>query len=78
MGVKEGWQPPETAPKDRSFLADTGYPWAVVACWSEYTESWVTGQIEGNLCEGKSDPAWFSEYEHTLKGWMELPEVKRD
>ena len=69
--------PAETAPKDRQFLADTGGPWPVVAQWSDYQCEWVTAQLEGNLCDGKSDPAYVTEYEHTLKGWMELPEVVR-
>lgn len=71
------WQPPETAPKDRQILADAGWPWPVVARWSEYQGEWVTAQLEGNLCEGKDDPSYVTEYEHTLKGWMELPEVVR-
>lgn len=71
------WLPPETAPKDRQFLADAGWPWPVVAKWSEYQGEWVTAQLEGNLCEGKDDPSYVTEYEHTLKGWMELPEVNR-
>ncbi|WP_341304711.1 hypothetical protein [Pseudomonas sp. TMP25] len=71
------WNDPATAPKDRPILVDCGWPWAVVAVWNTYMERWVTAQLEGNLCEGKDDPAWITDHENDLKGWMELPEVKR-
>lgn len=71
------WQPPETAPKGRMILVDVGMPWAAVATWSEYAEKWVLAELEWNVCEGKADPGFVTEYELTLVGWMELPEVKR-
>lgn len=71
------WQSPETAPKDRMILADVGMPWAAVATWSDYAEQWVLAELEWNLCDGKADPSFVTEYELTLVGWMELPEVVR-
>lgn len=69
------WQPAETAPRDRMILVDTGMPWASVATWSEYAEKWVLADLEWNVCDGKADPGFVTEYERTIKGWMELPEV---
>lgn len=72
------WLPPEIAPRDGSvILADTGYPWPVLAAWSEYAENWVTTELQASVCEGKADPAWVTEHEDELLGWMELPEVRR-
>ena len=69
------WQPAETAPRDRMILVDTGMPWASVATWSEYAEKWVLAELEWNVCDGLADPGFVTEYERTIKGWMELPEV---
>lgn len=71
------WQAPETAPKDRIFLAHSGWPWPVAAIWSEADECFVTAQLESNLYLGKSDPSWITEQEQTLLGWMDMPEVPR-
>ena len=71
------WQPAASAPRDRVILADTGYPWPVLAIWSDFTDGWVTTELQASLCEGKADPAWVSEREDELLGWMELPEVRR-
>ena len=77
MADQPQWLPTETAPKDRMILADVGMPWAAVATWSEYAEKWVLAELEWNLCDGKADPGFVTEYELTLVGWMELPEVVR-
>ena len=74
---KANWHPAETAPKDRVFLAHAGYPWPVSAVWNEAEQCFVTAQLEGNLYQGKSDPSWITEHEHTLIGWTDMPEVPR-
>lgn len=71
------WQSPETAPKDRMIMVDVGMPWAAVATWSEYAEKWVLAELEWSVCDGLADPGFVTEYERTIKGWMELPEVAR-
>ncbi|TRO21972.1 hypothetical protein EQ826_00155 [Ectopseudomonas mendocina] len=71
------WQPAATAPLDRVILADTGYPWPVLAVWSDYCNGWVTAELQASLCEGKADPAWISEREGELLAWMDLPGVSR-
>ena len=71
------WQSPETAPKDRMILADVGMPLAAVATWSDYAQKWVLAELEWNVCDGLADPGFVTEYELTLVGWMELPEVVR-
>jgi hypothetical protein len=71
------WKTPETAPKDRVFLANTGWPWPVAAVWNDYMECFVTAQQEGNVCDGKSDPSWITEHERDLIGWLDMPEVPR-
>lgn len=58
-------------------IGDFGLPWAAVAVWSDYTEKWVVAELEWNLCDGQADPGFVTEYEPTLVGWMELPEVVR-
>ena len=79
MGVADlVWQPPETAPKAHTILADIGLPWPVVVVWSEYAEKWAVADLEWSQCEGRADPGFVAEYEVTLRGWMELPEVLRE
>lgn len=67
------WNPPETTPKNRHILANCGWPWPVVAMWSDYAECWVIAMQEGNVCDGKSDPGFITEHERELIGWMEMP-----
>ncbi len=71
------WQAAETAPKDRLILADFGWPLPAVATWCEHTKSWAAAELEWNVCAGVDDPSFVTEYEPTLVGWMELPEVAR-
>lgn len=71
------WLPADTAPKGRMIIGDFGLPWPAVAVWSDYTEKWVVAELEWNLCDGQADPGFVTEYEPTLVGWMELPEVVR-
>lgn len=73
------WLAPETAPRDGSvILADTGYLWPVLACWSEYAEKWVTTELQGSVCDGLNDPGWVTESEHLLRGWMPTPATRCD
>jgi len=80
LGLKargEAWLPPETAPQDGSvILADTGYPWPVLAVWSEYAENWVTTELQASVCDDLNDPAWVTESEIKLRGWMVLPATR--
>lgn len=71
------WLPPETAPRDGSvILADTGYPWPVLAVWSDFAESWVTTELQASVCNDLNDPAWVTEGELRLRGWMVLPSTR--
>lgn len=70
------WQPPETAPKDRCILADVGWPWAVVVCWSEYAGKWLAAELQWSMCDGKPDPMFINEAERDLKAWQELPALE--
>ena len=71
------WQPPETAPKTGTFLADVGWPWPVVAMWSEAADSWIYADVQHSLFEGAADPIFVNETEDKLRAWMPLPEVRR-
>jgi len=71
------WQPPETAPKAGTFLADVGWPWPVVAMWSESQATWIYAEVQHSIYGGKSDPMFISETDEELRAWMPLPEVRR-
>jgi len=58
-------------------IANTGYPWPVLAVWNEAMGKWATTELEWNLYEGQGDPGFVTELEAELKGWMALPEVER-
>ena len=72
------WQPGETAPKDMNpFLADVGYPWAVLAVWNEYEGHFVTVELQANMVNGEYTDTYFeNEREEVVKRWMPLPAVK--
>ncbi len=74
--VRFAWQSPQTAPKDRPILACFGFPWPVVALYSDAQCEWVSAEVEQSLYQGKSDPSFVSEYfaETELLGWLDLPE----
>ncbi len=75
--VKFAWQSPQTAPKDRPILACFGFPWPVIAVFSDAQGEWVSAEIEQSLYQGKSDPSFVSEYfaEAELLGWLDLPDA---
>ena len=70
------WQPPQTAPKNQLILANTGYPWQVLAHWCDASGKWATACLTAcEMANGKAD-VWFeTEYEDekALVGWMPLP-----
>lgn len=72
------WNPPETAPCDRLFLADTGMPWVCLAIWNEPSGKWCVTELEIGLFDGEWNDASIShtfEPANALRGWMELPEL---
>ena len=79
LEVKFAWQSPETAPKDRTFIADFGYPWATVATYSPATEQFAVADLEASMYEGKNDLYFVTEWHDLseLKGWLEMPGIPR-
>ena len=77
-----GWQPAETAPKDRLILAHTGYPWPVLAVWSPASAKWCTASYNVSATtEGGVHDAWFeNEWESSddLRCWMPLPKLPKE
>ena len=73
------WQPPETAPKDGStFLADVGYPWAMVCAWNAAISQWIYAEYQVNMVDGEwNDPYFETEYEYDIKAWMPLPKINK-
>ena len=72
------WQPRQTAPKNQLILANTGYPWPVLARWCDASEKWATACLTAcEMADGKAD-VWFeTEYEDekALIGWMPIPKL---
>ena len=76
-------QPPETAPKDATIIANVGLPFAVVAMWNGASEKWVYANIQAGMYHGEWNDYYFewhdfyfeNEYEDELLGWMPMPEV---
>ena len=71
------WLSPNTAPKDQTIIADFGYPWAVMAIWSEAQQQWAITELEWSMFEGAGDPGFVTEWQDDcdLKGWCALPSV---
>jgi len=77
--VMSEWLTTTPPPKDREFLANIGYPWAVVCRWNEYQSEWVYSMLEVNMMDGEYNDTYFSnEYakEDEVVAWMELPIIK--
>jgi len=71
---------PNTAPKDRVFLADFGYPWLLPAIWNGHSEQWATVTLQAcEMRDGTIDRYYEQEYEaeSDLRGWVEMPKVHR-
>jgi len=71
------WRLPESVPRDRTFIADLGYPWAVIATYSPAMDQLAVADLEASVCDGKSDLYFCTEWHDLseLKGWMDLPGV---
>lgn len=75
------WLSAESAPKDGTqFLADVGFPWLVMACWSEAEEQWMYASFQVSDYQGKKDPSYETEWEDEdgLKRWQPLPEWEKE
>jgi len=73
------WKTGDTAPRTgQLFLADVGWPWPVMAMWSESQEEFCYAATDASVYEGKNDPVFVTEWEklENIKRWMPLPEVK--
>lgn len=76
--IKFAWQSPETAPRDKPFIAHfDGYPWALIAIYSPAMEQFVVADIEASMYQGKSDLYFTTEWcgIGDLLGWMDMPEL---
>lgn len=65
-------------PKDRTFLADFGYPWPVVAVWNVCEETFVYANLQCGMVDGIEGDTYFeNEYEREaeIKRWMPMPEI---
>ena len=70
------WQDGSTAPKDGSFfLANAGYPWPVVACYSNYDECFVIAELQIAMVDNVSESYFENTHEETVKAWMPMPEL---
>ena len=69
-----------TPPKDKTFLADIGYPYYVYANYNKAMDYFVYAELQVDMYLVKYEDTYFiteSFHEEELKGWVEVPEVKR-
>ena len=69
-----------TPPKDKTFLADIGYPYYVYAHYNEAMGYFVYAELQVDMYKTSWNDTYFqtdSFKEEELKGWIEMPEVKR-
>ena len=70
--------PPNTAPKDKPFLGNFGYPWLQMATWNDVSMKWAVASMEVGLYEGNwTDTYWETELEpeSSLLGWLPIPPI---
>jgi len=68
-----------TPPKNKTFLADIGYPYYVLAHWNEAMDYYVFAELQVDLFEGKLNDTYFqteSFKEDELIGWVDKPQLK--
>jgi len=69
----------KTPPKDRTFLANIGLPWYVVAHWNPIVSEYVYAEFQVDMYLGKWDDAYFqTEYfkESEIIDWIEMPRIE--
>lgn len=69
-----------TPPKDKLFLADIGYPYYVLAHWSNVDNQYIFAELQVDLYQGKWDDVYFQTdrfKEYELKGWIEMPKLEK-
>jgi len=71
--IDDAWNPPETAPRDRTIIVDVGWPWASVGHWNDSMQRWIVADLQWSQYRGKADPSWITETELVIKGWKALP-----
>lgn len=64
-------------PKDGTpFIADVGYPWAVVAMWNGANEKFVHADPHVNMYHGLYNDWYFeNEFYSDVKRWQPLPAI---
>ena len=71
VSTGSGWLPASSAPKGPLILADFGWPWPVMATWSEMSGKWAAVSVQRT-----SEDAWFeseTELSSDLRRWMPWP-----
>ena len=66
-------------PKDRTFLANIGLPWYVVAHWNPAMDEFVYASMQVDMFEGEWNDTYFeSDYlnESDIRSWIELPKIE--
>jgi hypothetical protein len=64
-------------PKDQTFIANVGLPYAVIAVWNGEEQHYAYADLQVNLCKGEWNDTYFeNDYVDTINGWMPLPEVE--
>lgn len=71
------WKDPKTAPKNKTIILNTGYPWATIGHWNEHDEKWNVVELQASqILDTNKKDVWFeNEQELEIKGWMDLPEI---
>lgn len=69
---------PNTAPTDKMFLGDFGWPWLCLTHWNEAIGKWSYANFQVDMFEGVwNDVYWETENESEaeLRGWLPMPEI---
>ena len=71
------WNKPESAPKDRAFLGDFGFPWLQSAIWCPASNKWSVANLQASEHVYGRDYWWETEFENEadLRRWTEMPEL---
>ena len=70
-----------TPPKNRTFLADIGYPFYVLAHWNEAMDYYVFAELQVDLYKSSWTDTYFqtdSFKEEELIGWIEKPTLNKE
>jgi len=73
--------PPETFPRNETFLGDVGYPWLALCIYHPAHKALAVAELQVDLLDGEWQDLYFQTETlpiSDLKGWLPLPKITKE